>query len=263
MQNSSNLTAVEYQRKVLALHDLSCFGRSSLVPITAVLSAMGHQCVPAPTAVFSTHTAIPGWVCTDLTQAGMSAVATEAPLLVTPDSVGMLSDIAASAYARVEVVGEDGETSLSFMVDDQARALLSLFLEEYEQEIVPMLSDGSSLLRVYDALTPVITAEDADDLTAEAQAIRAAEYAELQNGSTGDEVAQLQQMLVNLGYLSGGVDGIFGGNTASAIEAFQQSAGLEATGVADANTQAALYLAGLFEGFSLEAPAEEPAESAE
>ena len=69
MQNSSNLTAVEYQRKVLALHDLSCFGRSSLVPITAVLSAMGHQCVPAPTAVFSTHTAIPGWVCTDLTQA--------------------------------------------------------------------------------------------------------------------------------------------------------------------------------------------------
>ena len=202
-------------------------------------------------------------VCTDLTQAGMSAVATEAPLLVTPDSVGMLSDIAASAYARVEVVGEDGETSLSFMVDDQARGLLSLFLEEYEQEIVPMLSDGSSLLRVYDALTPVITAEDADDLTAEAQAIRAAEYVELQNGSTGDEVAQLQQMLVNLGYLSGGVDGIFGGNTASAIEAFQQSAGLEATGVADANTQAALYLAGLFEGFSLEAPAEEPAESAE
>ena len=126
-----------------------------------------------------------------------------------------------------------------------------------------MLSDGSTLLRVYDALTPVITAEDADDLTAEAQAIRAAEYAELQNGSTGDEVAQLQQMLVNLGYLSGGVDGIFGGNTASAIEAFQQSAGLEATGVADANTQAALYLAGLFEGFSLEAPAEESAEGAE
>ena len=113
------------------------------------------------------------------------------------------------------------------------------------------------------ALTPAITAEDADDLTAEAQAIRAAEYVELQNGSTGDEVAQLQQMLVNLGYLSGGVDGIFGGNTASAIEAFQQSAGLEATGVADANTQAALYLAGLFEGFSLEAPAEESAESAE
>ena len=63
-----NLTAAP-QKKVLALHDLSCIGRSSLVPITAVLSVLGHQCVPLPTAVFSTHTAIPGWVCTDLTDA--------------------------------------------------------------------------------------------------------------------------------------------------------------------------------------------------
>lgn len=57
------------QKKVLALHDLSGFGRSSLVPIIAVLSAGGHQCVPLPTAVFSTHTAIPDWVTTDLTGA--------------------------------------------------------------------------------------------------------------------------------------------------------------------------------------------------
>nr|WP_297274145.1 pyridoxamine kinase [uncultured Agathobaculum sp.] len=57
------------QKKVLALHDLSGFGRSSLVPIIAVISAGGHQCVPLPTAVFSTHTAIPGWVTTDLTGA--------------------------------------------------------------------------------------------------------------------------------------------------------------------------------------------------
>ena len=57
------------QKKILALHDLSGFGRSSLVPIIAVLSAAGHQCVPLPTAVFSTHTAIPNWVTTDLTDA--------------------------------------------------------------------------------------------------------------------------------------------------------------------------------------------------
>ena len=57
------------QKKVLALHDLSGFGRSSLVPIIAVLSAAGHQCVPVPTAVFSTHTAIHNWVTTDLTGA--------------------------------------------------------------------------------------------------------------------------------------------------------------------------------------------------
>ena len=56
------------QKKVLALHDLSCFGRSSLVPVSAIISVMGHQCVPLPTAVFSTHTAIDGWVCADLTR---------------------------------------------------------------------------------------------------------------------------------------------------------------------------------------------------
>ena len=49
------------QKKVLALHDLSGFGRSSLVPIIAAISAAGHQCVPLPTAYFSTHMAIPGW----------------------------------------------------------------------------------------------------------------------------------------------------------------------------------------------------------
>ncbi len=55
------------QKKVLALHDLSGFGRSSLVPIIATISAAGHQCVPLPTAYFSTHMAIPGWKTVDLT----------------------------------------------------------------------------------------------------------------------------------------------------------------------------------------------------
>lgn len=67
MYDFAENTAPAVQKKVLALHDLSCFGRSSLVPITAILSVLGHQCVPLPTAVFSTHTAIPGWVCRDLT----------------------------------------------------------------------------------------------------------------------------------------------------------------------------------------------------
>ena len=55
------------QKKVLALYDLSAFARSSLVPIIAAISAAGHQCVPLPTAYFSTHMAIPGWETVDLT----------------------------------------------------------------------------------------------------------------------------------------------------------------------------------------------------
>ncbi len=41
--------------KVAAVHDLACFGRCSLAVIMPVLSAMGVQVCPLPTAVFSTH----------------------------------------------------------------------------------------------------------------------------------------------------------------------------------------------------------------
>lgn len=42
--------------RVAAIHDLSAFGRCSLTVVTPVLSAMGVQCCPIPTAYLSTHT---------------------------------------------------------------------------------------------------------------------------------------------------------------------------------------------------------------
>ena len=45
--------------RVAAVHDLSGLGRCSLSVILPVLSAMGAQCCPLPTAVLSTHTAFP------------------------------------------------------------------------------------------------------------------------------------------------------------------------------------------------------------
>ena len=42
--------------RVAAIHDLSCFGRCALTVIMPTLSVMGLQCVPVPTALFSTHT---------------------------------------------------------------------------------------------------------------------------------------------------------------------------------------------------------------
>lgn len=42
--------------RVAAIHDLSCFGRCALSVIMPTLSVMGLQCVPVPTALFSTHT---------------------------------------------------------------------------------------------------------------------------------------------------------------------------------------------------------------
>lgn len=181
-------------------------------------------------------------VCSDLSQAGMDNVDTEAPLLVSPASLAMFEDIAASGYARIEIVSADGESSFAFLVDDDTRRLLDLFLEEYHEEIVPMLAESATLVQVYAALAPQVTGETARDLTADVEAICAAEYPELTMDSTGDEVTRLQQALADLGYLDGGVDGIFGMNTAAAVKAFQTAVGLEADGVADAATQAELYL---------------------
>ena len=55
------------QKRILVLQDLSSFGRAALVPVIATVSAMGCQCVPLPTAVFSTHTAFPDVRRRDLT----------------------------------------------------------------------------------------------------------------------------------------------------------------------------------------------------
>ena len=53
--------------RISAIHDLSCFGRCSLTIALPVLSAMGCQCCPLPTALLSAHTGFPGNTFLDLT----------------------------------------------------------------------------------------------------------------------------------------------------------------------------------------------------
>lgn len=66
-------------------------------------------------------------------------------------------------------------------------------------------------------------------------------YTELARGAKGEEVKPLQQRLKDLGYLTGSVDGDFGGGTERAVSAFQKQNGLEVTGRADAATQELLH----------------------
>lgn len=54
-------------KKVAAIHDLSGFGKCSLTVIIPVLSAMGVQVCPVPTAVLSAHTGYGDFVMRDLT----------------------------------------------------------------------------------------------------------------------------------------------------------------------------------------------------
>lgn len=60
-------------------------------------------------------------------------------------------------------------------------------------------------------------------------------------GASGDEVTRLQQRLKDLGYLSGKVDGKYGGGTKRAVISFQRRNGLTTDGVAGETTLAKLY----------------------
>ena len=60
-------------------------------------------------------------------------------------------------------------------------------------------------------------------------------------GDTGLNVYVLQRRLTQLGYYTGSCSSNYGELTRQAVEAFQQANGLEATGIADAATWAALY----------------------
>lgn len=182
-------------------------------------------------------------VCTDLTRAGMTALDTEGAVLVTDASVDMLRDMASSGYTEIGIWDDDSADAFKFMLSDVDRELIALFVEEYDSQVAPMVVSGGSVEKVFNALNASVTAETAEDISAAIAEIQSAAYESLEQGTTSEAVQALQQQLVDLGYLSGSADGIFGKNTAKAVRAFQNACGQEATGVADEAMQRQLAIA--------------------
>ncbi len=57
------------QKRVAAIHDISCFGKCSLTVALPIISAAGIECSVVPTAVLSTHTGgFSGFTFRDLTE---------------------------------------------------------------------------------------------------------------------------------------------------------------------------------------------------
>ncbi len=56
------------QKRILAINDISCFGKCSLAVATPILSVSGAECCLMPTAILSTHTAFKGYTFRDLTE---------------------------------------------------------------------------------------------------------------------------------------------------------------------------------------------------
>ena len=77
---------------------------------------------------------------------------------------------------------------------------------------------------------------DLEEEKTEVQAFRV-----LQSGDSGDDVIFLQTRLEDLKYYSGEIDGQYSQATEKAVKSFQQDFSMEATGIADLETQMVLY----------------------
>jgi len=182
-------------------------------------------------------------VCTDLAAAGLQSIESEAMVLVTAESADMLRDIASSSYVRIAAWDEDPDKAFTFLLDGSACRRLAMFLDEYDEEIVPRLTEGATLTRVYAKLTAEVEKLQAPEIGPGAALIANSDYTAMQKGDRGAAVEKLQRWLSGAGFFDGDADGIYGKQTAAAVSSFQSSIGMAQTGVADEITQIELLLA--------------------
>lgn len=154
--------------RVAAIHDMSGFGRCSLTVAIPVLSAMGVQCCPLPTAFLSTHTGgFTGFTFLDMTEE-MPKVAAHwqeldlrfhaiySGFLASERQIGIVSDFIRT-FRRSDtlvvidpVMGDDGKAYQTY-----TSALCSgmTYLAELADVITPNLTEAAFLLgRPYDQL---------------------------------------------------------------------------------------------------------------
>jgi hypothetical protein len=105
-------------------------------------------------------------------------------------------------------------------------------------ELSYSVGDDDLMLMQGDAvLLTLCRVKDTDETPAEA-IFRP--YIVLKQGAKGEVVRQLQQALIDGGFLTGEADGVFGPATKKAVKAFQKANGLKADGIADGEVLTAL-----------------------
>ena len=154
--------------RVAAIHDMSGFGRCSLTVAIPILSAMGIQCCPLPTAFLSTHTGgFEGFTFLDMTDElpkvaahwkslGLEFQAVYSGFLGSERQIAIVEDFlrefrgADTAAVIAPVMGDHGEVYQTYtpaMCAGMAR------LAELADVITPNLTEAALLLGVpYDAL---------------------------------------------------------------------------------------------------------------
>ena len=147
--------------RVAAIHDMSGFGRCSLTVAIPILSAMGLQCCPLPTAFLSTHTGgFQGFTFLDMTDEmpkvaahwnslGLEFQAIYSGFLGSERQIGIVADFI-RAFRRPDtivvvdpVMGDDGQAYQTYTPDLCAGMAR---LAELADVITPNLTEAAFLL---------------------------------------------------------------------------------------------------------------------
>ena len=156
--------------RVAAIHDMSGFGRCSLTVAIPILSAMGVQCCPLPTAFLSTHTGgFEGFTFLDMTdempkvadhwaQLGLEFQAIYSGFLGSARQIGIVEDFIRRFRRADTVVVIDpvmGDHGRVYQTYTPAMCAGTARLAELADVITPNLTEAALLLnRPYDALPP-------------------------------------------------------------------------------------------------------------
>lgn len=121
-------------KKVAAVHDLSGVGRVSLTVVIPILSSMGFQVCPLPTAVLSSHTQYPHFSFLDLTE--------EMPRII-------------AEWKRLDV--EFDAIYTGYLGSPRQIRIVSDFIDDFRQEdslivVDPVLGDNGKLYTNFDAM---------------------------------------------------------------------------------------------------------------
>lgn len=142
------------QKKIAAINDLSGFGRCSLSVALPLISHLGVQCCPLPTAIFSNHTGFPSYYFDDYTDAMPTYMAEWKRLGL--EFEGILTGFLGSAR-QIRLV----EQFLSSFTTERTTVIIDPVMGDYGKPYPTytgeMCQGMKDLVRYADILTPNVT----------------------------------------------------------------------------------------------------------
>ncbi len=153
-ENNTKLSNTPPPKKLALVNDLAGYGRCSLTAAIPIVSQLGVQCCPVPTAVFSNHTGYPVWHMTDYTKELPDYLSVWKQLNFSFDGIltGFLSNQAQANIIR-QFLQDFKKTNTLYILDpamgDHGRAYATCGKEIQESM--------RSLVALADVVTPNVT----------------------------------------------------------------------------------------------------------